>query len=438
MKTIFRSSFSQLIWSILLGLALVPCQAQTIVSGTVVDQQTKETLPFATVHITGTSIGTPTNLEGVFSLIIPEEFAKATLQVSYMGYESQELAIASFSTNQTIGLKNSANNLPEVTIRPIRPEEYIKRAMAQRNANYGHHFSANVYFRQASYDQEKPLQVAEGFVQAYVPGFLEDSLEIQQRYFLFTEEESMGNLAFRKRKREKKGYKTIKKAEKREEAVNADSILNTDRAFEMGLATPEVLVQEDPIRTLASYLDSTHFADFSYTFGPDQTYQGHPVTVIHFKSIKKADLAESSTRAYQTGTLYFDVDSDALVGVDHDSELVIPAAMKPLLFLAGYQIRLPTIRKKVRYLQFEGLWYPQTVQYNLQMDLKKRYWFNPNEESHIDSEILMSITQLTTEDLQEIPAKYRFDPAEDPADQVYPKEGLDWGQVNRIRLETGR
>ena len=104
MKTIFRSSFSQLIWSILLGLALVPCQAQTIVSGTVVDQQTKETLPFATVHITGTSIGTPTNLEGVFSLIIPEEFAKATLQVSYMGYESQELAIASFSTNQTIGL----------------------------------------------------------------------------------------------------------------------------------------------------------------------------------------------------------------------------------------------------------------------------------------------------------------------------------------------
>lgn len=65
-------------------------QAQTV-SGVVTDEQTGEELPGVNVVIQGTSIGTATDANGEFQLDVPN--LNETLVVSYVGYQTQEVAI---------------------------------------------------------------------------------------------------------------------------------------------------------------------------------------------------------------------------------------------------------------------------------------------------------------------------------------------------------
>lgn len=77
-------------------ISLFSCQfihAQ-LLEGNVLDKDTKEPISFANVFFSGTLIGTTTDLEGNFSLIIPNE-GKYELIVSYIGYEKYAQSILS-------------------------------------------------------------------------------------------------------------------------------------------------------------------------------------------------------------------------------------------------------------------------------------------------------------------------------------------------------
>ena len=70
----------------------MPVLGQVIfIEGIVTDSRTKEVLPFATVGIAGTTIGTATNSEGRFILSIPQYFRDSVLFCSYMGYKNFEI-----------------------------------------------------------------------------------------------------------------------------------------------------------------------------------------------------------------------------------------------------------------------------------------------------------------------------------------------------------
>lgn len=65
----------------------------TKIRGVVMDRRTGETLPFCSVMLEGTNIGTSTDMDGNFNLVLPEN-AK-NLKVSYVGYQQQILPITS-------------------------------------------------------------------------------------------------------------------------------------------------------------------------------------------------------------------------------------------------------------------------------------------------------------------------------------------------------
>jgi TonB-linked SusC/RagA family outer membrane protein len=64
----------------------------TVVTGTVTDEK-GQTLPGAAVAITGTTIGTITDVNGNFTLIVSDANANGTLTVTYIGYAKQEISI---------------------------------------------------------------------------------------------------------------------------------------------------------------------------------------------------------------------------------------------------------------------------------------------------------------------------------------------------------
>ena len=81
------------------------------ITGSVVDEN-GEPLPGATIAVQGTTRGTVTNLDGNFSITVPES---STLVVSFIGYQAQTIKV----TNQTvlnIRLAQDASALEEVVV----------------------------------------------------------------------------------------------------------------------------------------------------------------------------------------------------------------------------------------------------------------------------------------------------------------------------------
>jgi TonB-linked SusC/RagA family outer membrane protein len=91
-----------------------PVMAQFTVSGKVVDQETGESLVGVTVVLKNTTIGTSTDINGEFKLEIPGE--RGVIQVSYIGYRSQDINVNPSSSPLTIQLKEDFLGLEEVVV----------------------------------------------------------------------------------------------------------------------------------------------------------------------------------------------------------------------------------------------------------------------------------------------------------------------------------
>ena len=96
----------------LLLLSHSAVMAQTTVRGTVTDE-TDAGLPGATIILKGTSQGTTSDVEGNFSIQVPDQ--NAVLVISFIGYESQEIPVANQSIIN-VKLNPSTESLEEVIV----------------------------------------------------------------------------------------------------------------------------------------------------------------------------------------------------------------------------------------------------------------------------------------------------------------------------------
>ena len=76
-------------------------QAQETIAGRVLEKESGETLPFATIRISGTTKGTNTNQDGFFSLFNIDPIS-TTLEVTYVGFETKLIRLDSVQNLQAI------------------------------------------------------------------------------------------------------------------------------------------------------------------------------------------------------------------------------------------------------------------------------------------------------------------------------------------------
>ena len=97
----------------------------TKVSGQVVDENTGDGIPLATISVTGLGWGTVCDMKGYFKVEVPVN-QPAELTVRSVGYETKTLVLESDVTgNLVVRLKKSLLNLEEVTVTGTRTEKTV-------------------------------------------------------------------------------------------------------------------------------------------------------------------------------------------------------------------------------------------------------------------------------------------------------------------------
>ena len=108
------------------------------ITGLIVDDETLEPMPFATIALKNKGRGTVSNNNGEFGLKITSDLVNDTLFVSYLGYLGREMPVKqAIGNNFTISMKKEFISIPEIIIRNQIPQEIISRARQAIPHNYG-------------------------------------------------------------------------------------------------------------------------------------------------------------------------------------------------------------------------------------------------------------------------------------------------------------
>ena len=128
-----RSSLLKFSFSILISFLSLVSYAQTEITGKVAHFMTFEPIECASVYMHKTTVGTITNVDGKFSLRVPQGNLSDTLIISSIGFKSYKMAIEEFENGSDIYLEEDVAPLDEVVLvvdsRPKTANDVMIRAI---------------------------------------------------------------------------------------------------------------------------------------------------------------------------------------------------------------------------------------------------------------------------------------------------------------------
>jgi hypothetical protein len=143
--------------------------SQHTLSGKIIDAETLEPLPFATIGISHRGRGMVTNFNGDFILKITDECLSDTLTVSYVGYKNRQIPVRSLPGNMmTISMERDYIPIPEIIIRAQDPTLIIRKTISSVASNYGTTpVMLTGFYREGVYRKKEPQVYSEAVVQIY-------------------------------------------------------------------------------------------------------------------------------------------------------------------------------------------------------------------------------------------------------------------------------
>lgn len=109
------------------------------IRGKVVDSETNSPLVFASVAVKETNIATVTNIDGEFLIKIPEPDNTKNLEITYLGYKNKVIPLFQMRDDgykNVIQLDPAPIPIKEIIVRPLDPEEIVRKAIAGIGKNY--------------------------------------------------------------------------------------------------------------------------------------------------------------------------------------------------------------------------------------------------------------------------------------------------------------
>lgn len=171
--------------------AIVPAVAQEptdagktelTVTGIVRDRETRKKLENVTVALAGTSIGTVTNAEGVFSLKIPDSQPAPRLELSHIGYQNTRFSATApegtADLTATIWMTPVARQLDEVVIYGGDARRIVEEALKKIPANYPSAESMmSAFYRETVQKGQRYIGISEAMMDVYKTPYAQRTAE---------------------------------------------------------------------------------------------------------------------------------------------------------------------------------------------------------------------------------------------------------------------
>lgn len=250
-------------------------EGYVIMEGIVRDRHTEEPVIFATVSADGSSVGTITNQNGAFRLILPDSLASREIIFSSMGYEPRKVSGTLLAENNiTIELMQSIIPLQEIIVKVIDPKSILLDAIRKRETNYHPRPLNIVAFYREGVEFKNSLSVSEAVIKFYKSG-LSATFQIDQAKLL--KMRKIGNISTK------------------------DTLVAKLRS------TISAIIMLDIMKYPTDFLQNLGMGFYNYTHTDITEIDGRRVYVFSF--VQKEEVMD----ALFTGELYIDAENHALV-----------------------------------------------------------------------------------------------------------------------------
>ena len=160
-------------------------KAELTVTGTVRDRETRKKLENVTVTLVGTSIGTVTNAEGVFSLKIPDLQSAPQLELSHIGYQNTRFSATApdnvIDLNATIWMTPFARQLDEVVIYGGDARRIVEEALKKIPANYPSAESMmSAFYRETVQKGQRYISISEAMMDVYKTSYAQRTADLDK------------------------------------------------------------------------------------------------------------------------------------------------------------------------------------------------------------------------------------------------------------------
>jgi hypothetical protein len=137
-----------------------------VISGTVKDAQNQKPIPYATIILPGTHVGTVANSQGYFSLKIRKDGDFNNIRISHLGYEPRVFSIEANIGKEVIFLMQSQSiKLQEVIFRPLEARDIVLGALDRVAENYPQEpYMLVGFYREAIKQRRDYVSIAEAIV----------------------------------------------------------------------------------------------------------------------------------------------------------------------------------------------------------------------------------------------------------------------------------
>ena len=152
--------------------------------GSVIDQESRAPLAFASLSLEGTNIATISNTEGEFSLKVPKSMTEGKVTISFLGYKNKSLNLSQLKPEKTrIELEILNVALNEIRVFPKDPELLIRAVMNKRAENYfSDPTTMTAFYRETIKKRKTYISLSEAVVKIYKQPYMSQRFDAAQLY----------------------------------------------------------------------------------------------------------------------------------------------------------------------------------------------------------------------------------------------------------------
>lgn len=310
------------------------------ISGKVIRADDKAPLPFATIAVKGTSMGTITNENGQFKLKIDKKHMTDTLQVSFVGYYDKQVTLQNIEGPLTIELKPGQVSLQEVIIRSTSGAYLVKKARKEFKNNYNSSaYNYEGFYREAVKSNSRYKFYTEALLQGYKPSW--NAFAINDKVALI-------------------------KARKYTSLYSSDTLLIKLRG---GIAT---CFQLDIVRNIPDFLMDSGEDMYNYQLNDIKVWKNTLVYVVSFHQ------KEYVKTAHLEGAMYISINDFAITGAEFRFNPDMLKESRDMFVLRKsrkIKVTPEHTNYQVAYSKINGRYYLRHVRGELSLKVKKRGHF---------------------------------------------------------------